>query len=122
MISERGVRNGTLRVADGERDSGAFPQAVDNYNRRPNHVPDGLTPKRSSQRYTQRKSVCRLQKSHRRGAENSRKQIHDVLPDQKIEPPTRLSLKKLIGMPVQILERLGRERTGKGQGTALINE
>ncbi|PGH38737.1 MAG: hypothetical protein CRN43_13270 [Candidatus Nephrothrix sp. EaCA] len=44
MISGRGVRNGTLRVADGERDSGAFPQAVDNYNRRPNHVPDGLRP------------------------------------------------------------------------------
>src|SRR6218665_3636254 len=35
---------------------------------------------------------------------------------QKMKPPTRLSSKKLIGSPVQILERLGRERTGKGQG------
>jgi len=35
---------------------------------------------------------------------------------QKTKPPTQLSPKKLVGMPVQILERLGRERTGKGQG------
>ncbi|PGH39586.1 MAG: hypothetical protein CRN43_08120 [Candidatus Nephrothrix sp. EaCA] len=35
---------------------------------------------------------------------------------QKMKSPTRLSSQKLIGMPVQIFERLGWERTGKGQG------
>jgi len=32
-----------------------------------------------------------------------------------MKPPTRYSPKKLIGLPVRILERLGRERTEKGQ-------
>jgi len=34
---------------------------------------------------------------------------------QKMKSQTRLSLKKFIGMTVQILERLDRERTGKRQ-------
>src|SRR6218665_1008458 len=34
---------------------------------------------------------------------------------QKIKSPTRLSSQKLICLPVQILERPGRERTGKRQ-------
>ena len=89
MISERGVRNGTLRVADGERDSGAFPQAVDNYNRRPNHVLDGLRPEEVLNDIPKEKVFAPLQKSHHRGVENSRKQIHDVLPDQKIEKPAK---------------------------------
>src|SRR6218665_2224667 len=38
---------------------------------------------------------------------------------QKMKPPTRLSSQKLIGMPVRILERLSRERTGKGQSLLL---
>jgi len=36
-----------------------------------------------------RKKCLLLQKSHHRGAENSRKQIHDVLPYQKIEKPAK---------------------------------
>src|SRR6218665_85874 len=38
---------------------------------------------------------------------------------QKMKPPTRLSSQKLIGMPVRILERLSRERRGKGQSLLL---
>src|SRR6218665_1454138 len=34
---------------------------------------------------------------------------------QKMKFPTQLSSQKLICSPVQIFERLGRERTGKGQ-------
>src|SRR6218665_2130645 len=40
---------------------------------------------------------------------------------QKMKSQTRLSLKKFIGMTVQILERLGRERTGKGQCIYYLN-
>jgi len=36
--------------------------------------------------------------------------------------PTQLSSQKLICSPVQIFERLGRERTGKGQGTEAMEE
>ena len=54
---------------------------TDDYNRRPNHVLDG---------FKQNKNNPNL---------------------QKMKPPTRLSPKKLIGMPVRILERLdGKER------------
>src|SRR6218665_267384 len=78
---------------------------------------------------TRRKSPpwCSQGKSVCLSAENSRKQIHDVLPDQKIEKSaktdkikTTRTSQKFICSPVQIFERLGRERTGKGQGAAFI--
>src|SRR6218665_3690634 len=54
---------------------------------------------RGSLRHSQGKSVCCLQKSNRRSTENSRKQIHDVLPDQKIEKKTKNKIPSLSCLP-----------------------